>query len=367
MKVLITGSDGYIGFPLVLELLRHRHKVIGIDSGFRNEWVEAVGGRRSYPDCDDRNYKKINGDASDRDVIAELLAVHKPDVIIHLASQPSMPYSQINWERALFTQLNNTAMNLNLLWGIKTNGLKCRYILTTTTGIPGQLYRTIPEEPTINAAGSWYHVSRGFDSANCGLASTQWGQQVIEFRTSIVYGIQTETMEDDGVLTRFDTDFYFGTVLNRFIRMAMNGESLTIYGKGRQLKPFISLDDTVTSIVNAIKYRFSKGHTILNQVTECVSIVDLAKMIQKKTDCKITHIPNPRKEKETFKMKFDNKKFLDVLGRKPQRIRDRIKKLVDRSQTEKLQQDDHDNYMKENFGNLNHPIVWTTSGWRNAR
>ena len=240
-----------------------------------------------------------------------------------------MPYSQINGERALFTQINNVSMCLNLLWGIKELKKECRLIITTTTGIPGQAYSVIPECYTLNKAGSWYHVSRGFDSANCRLASSQFGIEVVEFRTSIVWGLQTDLLKSMQEYTRFDTDPYFGTVVNRFVAQALKGKPITIYGKGRQTKPFINLDDVVESIKNAIEYDFKEKHTILNQVAETISIVELAGIIRKKTKCRVEHIPNPRKEKETHKMLFDNRKFLDVLGRKPKLLKNDLKEMID--------------------------------------
>lgn len=321
MQILVTGVRGYIGYPLFLELERTEHNIIGVDNDARHDWVMKVAPHELPP-----HKFGITGDLTDRAFVNELLAIHKPDVIIHLASQPSMPYSQINAERASYTQLNNVSMCLNLLWGLKENGLSnTRFIVTTTTGIPGQLYRNIPEGPTVNAAGSWYHISRGFDSENCSLASRQFGTQVIEFRTSIVYGVQTEAMRNMSTATRFDTDFYFGTALNRFVKQAMREEPITVYGKGEQTKPFISLEDCVYSLIRAIDYEFPPGHTILNQTTQIVSIKDLARMISEN----VIHIPNPRKENETFKMKFDNREFLKVLGRAPTSMLSDIKLMKD--------------------------------------
>ncbi len=327
MRIFVTGHRGYIGKALVHQLLSSKDNiVIGVDNDSRARWVERCGGGWNPNDIGDKRLVDNSADLSQIEVVNELLTIHKPDVIIHLASQPSMPYSQINGERAYFTQLNNLSMCLNLLWGIKQNGLlKTRFITTTTTGIPGQVYDTIPETDTLNKAGSWYHTSRGFDSANCSLASRQWGLQVVEFRTSIVYGLQTKLMRERGLgATRFDTDHYFGTALNRFMSQAFNKEPLTVYGKGEQTKPFISLEDTIISLCEAINYPFASGHTILNQVTEHISIVELACLIKKVTDCDLHHIPNPRKENETHHMLFENKKFLKVLGKPIQEMREEI-------------------------------------------
>ena len=261
MKILVTGADGYIGYPVLYELVKRGYDVIGVDNLSRREWVGEI---TSTYDMPGKGKNIILGDLTDKDFVYRILKIHKPDVIIHLASQPSMPYSDLNGERALYTQINNLSMCVNLLWGIKENGLKSKVIITTTTGIPGQCLSEIPEGRTVNNAGSWYHVGRGFDSANCSLANRQWGLDVLELRTSIVYGLQTDLMKEKGISTRFDTDFYFGTALNRFIKQAISGKEITIYGKGDQMKPFISLEDCVHSIVRAIDYPVS-GHAILTK------------------------------------------------------------------------------------------------------
>ena len=323
MKILITGCCGYIGYPLTIELSKSKHTIIGVDNRSRTRWVENTTGKFELEEFE--NY--IEGNLTNPSFVNELLAIHKPDIIIHLASQPSMPYSQLNGERALFTQTNNLSMLVNILWGMKEIVPNAKLILTTTTGIPGQGYKEIPESNTLNMAGSWYHTSRGFDSANCSLASRQWNLNILELRTSIVYGIQTELMVELGLITRFDTDPYFGTVLNRFIKQAMDKKPITIYGKGEQTKPFISLEDTVQSLVNASSYE-AKGHEIFNQTTENVSIKQLASIISKYTRCEVSHIPNPRKENETHKMTFINKKFLKLLDKKPKLIDRGIKELI---------------------------------------
>jgi len=334
MRILVTGDNGYIGFPTIIELINNTgHTIIGVDNDFRTEWVEKVTGKLFYPETQnlhsDGRYIHIKGDLTDASFVNEILAIHKPDCIIHLASQPSMPYSQINGERAAFSQINNLSMLLNLLWGAKCIVPKCRFVVTTTTGIPGQMYDWIPEEPVINAAGSWYHVSRGFDSANMALAARQWGVTILELRTAIVYGIQTGAMREYGLQTRFDTDYYFGTALNRFVQAGIDGKEITVYGKGHQTKPFISLEDTVHSLVNAIHYDVPPGHYIFNQTTESVAIVELAKMIHKHTNAPIIHLDNPRKENEDFQMTFDNERFLHLLGREPVRMESEIKCMIE--------------------------------------
>lgn len=321
MKVLVTGSEGYVGRALIRALSENGIDYVAVDSLARHTWEERVLGKPlSRP-----TNNTIFLDVSDPAQVNEVLAIHRPTHVIHLASQPSMPYSQINSERAKYTQLNNLLMNLNLLWGLKENDLiNTRYIITTTTGIPGQIYKSVPEDITKNAAGSWYHISRGFDSANCNLASRQFNIQVVEFRTSIVWGMQADVPASDP---------YFGTVLHRFIEQALSGHPITVYGKGDQTKPFVHLNDVIISLLHALKARFSARHTILNQVSETISIRRLADMVGKCVNCRVITVPNPRKENETHKMSFRNEEFLKLLRFKPKLIKHGLRELVEQMES----------------------------------
>ena len=304
MKILVTGANGYIGNPLSLQLLNDNiHDCLLVDSGMRDKWVKEVGGcsLTEYPQA-----KFLYCNIANSQECLNVLQYFQPDVIIHLASQPSGPYSEISLAHRTYTQTNNLQMLLNLLTGSHELGLNPKFIVTTTTGIPGAPGDPIIEGQTPNLAGSAYHASRGFDTANLALAVKQWKFRVLELRTSIVYGIHTDLIDEP--VTRFDWDFFFGTAVHRFCLMRRMNKPITIYGKGLQKKPFISLRDMIESLINAIDYEVS-GHEIMNQTTGAISIVDVAKEI----GGAVEHIPNPRVENEEHQMIIHNSKFLKLL------------------------------------------------------
>jgi len=131
MTVLLTGADGYLGWPTALRLAdRLDERIVCVDNFARREWVAESGSvsatRIEEPaERFDRveNLSLIEGDLADRDFVIQLLETHEPDTVLHTASQPSAPYSSINGERALYTQRNNISMNLNLLHGLHECGL----------------------------------------------------------------------------------------------------------------------------------------------------------------------------------------------------------------------------------------------------
>lgn len=351
MNILLTGIDGYVGWPTALRLAKHfpEARIIGVDNLARRRWVAECGSVSAIPIADmetrlkvakAKGYKNISfieGDLTDWSFVESLYSIYSPEVVIHLAAQPSAPYSQVNAQLASFTQFNNNQSTRNLLWGLHTCGLKqTHFIETTTMGVYGTPEFEIPEGfftvehrgrsdtiPFPNMAGSWYHVSKSNDINNLWLASRQFGLSVTDFRMAIIYGTSTEeTREDPALATRFDFDYYFGVVGNRFCAQAVTNYPLTIYGKGLQRKPMISLEDAVHSLVKAVQRGPQPGYHVYNQVNKPVAIVELAHAIRDAAKdlgfaVEVKHFPNPRMEKEEHLMTVDNRKFLELLGKKP--------------------------------------------------
>jgi nucleoside-diphosphate-sugar epimerase len=347
--ILVTGADGYLGWPVLLRLSRSlkNERIVGVDNGARREWVKEIGSVSAIPIADMKtreeaahelgfaNLTLIKADLTDRKVIYQLLNIYKPRAVVHLAAQPSAPYAHINGERADFTQENNTRMCRNLLWGLHELGLdNCHFIETTTTGVYGQPEMDIPEGfvevdgwhnkkeriPYPGMATSWYHMSKAHDVNNLYLAHYMWKMPITDIRTSIIFGANTqETAIDQRLATRFDFDYYFGVVPNRFIAQALAGYPISIYGKGEQKKPMIALEDAVTSVVNAVFKTPEKSFVVYNQYSLLVSPKDLAEAIAKTGQeqgiaVKVEHIPNPRVEKEAHDMIMHNGKFRQILS-----------------------------------------------------
>jgi nucleoside-diphosphate-sugar epimerase len=367
--ILITGADGYMGWPTSLRVAKEfpDERIIGIDNLGRRRWVEEVGSTSMIPiaTMEERvkrahelrfnNISFIRGDLTDKNFVRTVIRMFKPDVVLHLAAQPSAPYSHINLDKANYTQKNNVLGTLNLLWALREENLtNTHFIETTTTGIYGAPNLHIPEGfmevsdregnkdilPFPNIASSFYHVTKGFDAVNMWLMNMQTGMPCTDIRTSIVYGTDTEETRLDAELsTRFDIDFYFGTLFNRWVAMIIASHPLTVYGSGNQIKPFISLEDACQSFVNIIREGNDGEYRVYNQLVEYVRIKDLAEELNKAAEevlgrsPGVSYIPNPRKEKEESEYKFDNSKFLKILGKpKHKRMAETLPEVVNKLQ-----------------------------------
>jgi len=366
MTILVTGADGYVGWPTSLRIAADTDdRVLLVDNFARREWVDEVGSVSATPvhpietrlDAAEQthgltNLSFVEGDLTDKDFVDELLAVHEPDTIVHTAAQPSAPYSQINGERANYTQHNNLQATRNLLWGLEEHDLTdTHFIETTTTGVYGAPEFPIPEGgatmenqgeqdevPFPAMAGSWYHLTKSHDAANMRLAHQQFDIPISDVRTAIVYGTQTEeTRTDDRLNTRFDFDYYFGTVGHRFAAQAVAGYPVTVYGKGEQRKPFISLEDAVEGLAQlalADPDDRPDDLVVYNQVTRAISIVEIANTIADVgddygLDVDVEHFENPRDEDETHKMEIEKERYMDLIGEQAQDFEAGIHDVLD--------------------------------------
>ena len=188
--------------------------------------------------------------------------------------------------------------------------------------------------PFTNLGGSWYHITKSNDLNNLHLANRMWGTKIIDLRTAIVFGISTaETDLHPDLNTRFDFDFNFGVVVNRFCAMSAINHNLTVYGRGEQKRPFISLVDFVKSITNLINYKQKKTFEVFNQTTELLSIKYLAKTIESNSKklglkAKVKFIQNPRVEKEMHNMKMENMNFMRILNSNPSTFKKESKTII---------------------------------------
>ena len=92
MKVLVTGSAGFIGSALCIKLLERGDQVIGIDN--HNDYYDpALKEARLARHANYENYTHFRLDIADRTAMEHAFAEHKPQGVINLAAQAGVRYS----------------------------------------------------------------------------------------------------------------------------------------------------------------------------------------------------------------------------------------------------------------------------------
>lgn len=300
MKVLILGAEGYIGRALY-HYLSEEYEVYGVDNYARQRNTQEVGAQSLFPveRNDDIQYLNV----CDYEGIRQYIKDIEPDAVVHLAEQPSAPFSMKDYNSCSYTQLNNIQSTLNLLWIARE--VPFHLVKLGTMGVYGTPQQEIPEtnEPIAYNPASFYHNSKAFDSINIRKACEWWGVSATDLHQGVVYGHLYDT--------RFDYDSYFGTVVNRFLTQAAMGHPLTVYGKGGQTRGFIHLQNTLECIELAINNP-SEGYEVFNQITEIFSINEIANLVSRITGAEIDHIDNPRLEAEDHVYEVKAQKLLDL-------------------------------------------------------
>ncbi|MDY7014066.1 MAG: NAD-dependent epimerase/dehydratase family protein [Cyanobacteriota bacterium] len=355
MKVLVIGGDGYCGWATALHLSNKGYKVGILDSLVRRYWDLKLGVETLTPiapierrierwkELTGKSIELFVGDITDYDFLIKTLRQFEPESLVHFGEQRSAPYSMIDREHAVLTQVNNVVGTLNLLFAMKEEFPDCHLVKLGTMGEYGtpnidieEGYITLEHNgrkdtlPYPKQPGSFYHLSKVHDSHNIHFACKIWGLRATDLNQGVVYGVLTdETGMDEMLINRLDYDGVFGTALNRFCIQAASGHPLTVYGKGGQTRGFLDIRDTVRCMELAIANPAEPGKLrVFNQFTEMFSVGDLAMMVKKASvslglDVEINHLDNPRVELEEHYFNAKNTKLLD-LGLQPHYLSDSL-------------------------------------------
>ncbi len=330
MKVLITGIDGYTGWPLALHLLGRGHDVAGIDNFATRRRVREVGSWSATPipsfarrqeavrSVLGKSISFHRGDVTRFEFVRKVVETERPDAIVHLGEQRSAPYSMIDVHHAVRTQTENIAGTINLLYAMRDVAPDCHLVKMGTMGeygtpnvdIPEGFFevnyrgRSDPNLPFPRQAGSWYHWSKVHDSGNVMFATKVFRLRATDVMQGVVYGVRTPEMTDTILQTRFDFDNVWGTALNRFVVQAILGLPITPYGRGGQTRGYIALEDSMQSLRLSVEQPVAPGeYRVLNQFDEAYSVNQLAELTRKVAlefgyEATIEHVPNPRVEQE---------------------------------------------------------------------
>jgi UDP-sulfoquinovose synthase len=330
MRVLLLGGDGYLGWPQALHLSSQGHEVHIVDNLARRQFDREHGMDSLVPiaplERRVERWAELTGrritfdvlDLCDHDGLSRVFAAVQPGAIVHYAEQRSAPYSMIDREHAVFTQVNNVVGTLNVLYCIAEHVPDAHLVKLGTMGEYGTPNIDIEEGfleivhkgrrdvlPFPKQPGSFYHLSKVHDSHNIMFCCRTWGTRATDLNQGVVWGAATEhTAMDPELATRYDYDHVYGTALNRFCVQAVQGQPITVYGEGGQTRGYIQIQDTMRCIELAILNPPERGeYRVFNQITEHFTLTDLACHVVETAQrlghsARIEHIANPRVESE---------------------------------------------------------------------
>src|ERR1700689_4332881 len=344
MKIAVLGGDGYCGWATALYLSNRGHSVAIIDNFVRRLWDHELGVQsltpiRPLPDplriwheATGKSIELFVGDVTDYEFLASTIQTFEPEAVIHFAEQRSAPYSMIDRNHAVGTQVNNVVGTRTLPFALREFQPDCQLVKLGTMGEYGtpnidieEGYITIEHNgrsdtlPYPKLPGSFYHLSKVHDSHNIHFVCRAWGIAATDLNQGVVYGCNTpETALQPDLATRFDYDGIWGTVLNRFIVQSAIGKPLTVYGTGGQTRGFLDIRDTMACVQLSIEHPAQPGEfRVFNQFTEQFSVLQLAELVRDARtahglETTIEHTANPRFEKATHYYNAKHQLLVDL-------------------------------------------------------
>lgn len=232
MKVMITGSAGFIGFHLSRRILERGDEVVGVDSLNAYYDPRLKSGRlailEGYP-----GYRHAKLDLADREAMAALFAETRPDVVVNLAAQAGVRYSLENPEAYVDS---NVVGFLSILEGCRA--VQPKHLIYASTS---SVYGANGKLP--------FNVHDGANHPITLYAATKLANEVMAHSYSHLFGIPS-------------TGFRFFTVygpwgrpdmaLFKFTDAILKGRPIDVYGQGKMQRDFTYVGDIVDGLVAAV-------------------------------------------------------------------------------------------------------------------
>jgi UDP-glucuronate 4-epimerase len=227
VKILVTGAAGFIGSSLVDKLLGDDScEVVGVDSF--NEYYDPAIKRRNLRDAlSSSRFQLVEGDITRLDLKDVLQGVN---VVYHLAAQPGVRSS---WGAEFATYANQNILASQLLLEACTELAHLdKFVYASSSSVYGNAERFPTHESDLPAPMSPYGVSKLAAEHLVSLYARNFGLPTVSLRFFTVYGPRQ----------RPDMAFH------RFIRHALDGDAITVYGDGRQEREFTHVSDIVDAL-----------------------------------------------------------------------------------------------------------------------
>jgi UDP-glucuronate 4-epimerase len=232
VKVLVTGSAGFIGNALALRLLDRGDAVIGVDNlndyydvGLKQARLARVASHPAYTD--------VRADIGDRARMAELFATHKPQRVVNLAAQAGVRYSIEHPQAYIDTNLVGFG---NILEGCRQNRVE-HLVYASSSSVYGANTR-LP-----------FSVHDNVDHPMSLYAATKKANELMAHSYSSLYAMPTTGLRFFTVYGPWGRP---DMALFLFAKNILAGKPIDVFNYGKHRRDFTYIDDIVEGIVRVL-------------------------------------------------------------------------------------------------------------------
>jgi len=289
-RILITGGAGFVGSCLAQKLAERADNLIVIVDNLRTGEFEKV------PVSKHDNIQFIKCDVNDYSDISAVFFAYKFDFVFHYAALDGVLRTLKN----PVSVLDDIAGIENILKLSKNTGVK-RVYFSSSSEVYGEPVEFPQNEHTTPLNSRLpYAIVKNVGEAYLRSYSQEFGLEYTIFRFFNTFG------------PKQSKDF----VISKFIRAALNNESITIYGDGSQTRTFCFIDDNIEATTNAFYQNMFVNDVVNVGGTIEISILEVAKTIIRLTGSSSQIIfLDPLEEGDMTRRKPDTAKMNKLIKR----------------------------------------------------
>jgi len=232
MKVLVTGSAGFIGSALTIRLLERGDKVIGLDN-HNNYYDPSIKEARLLRFSEHQNYTHLRIDLAERDAIESCFASYKPECVINLAAQAGVRYST---ENPLAYISSNIVGFAHILEGCRN--FKVNHLVYASSS---SVYGANTKMP--------FSTNQNVDHPLSLYAASKKSNELMAHTYSHLYNLPTTGLRFFTVYGPWGRP---DMALFKFTKAIIAGEPIQVFNFGKHRRDFTYIDDIVEGIIRVL-------------------------------------------------------------------------------------------------------------------
>lgn len=232
MKIIVTGTAGFIGNHLAIKLLERGDEVIGIDN--LNDYYDVnLKLARLDRIKDYENFTDIRADISDRETIERLFEKHKPQRVVNLAAQAGVRYSIENPHAYIDS---NIVGYLNILEGCRHHNVEHLVYASSSSVYGANESMPFSVHDNVDHPLSLYAASKKANELMAHTYSNLYNLPTTGLRFFTVYG----------PWGRPDMALFL------FTKAIMEGKPIDVFNYGKHRRDFTYIDDIVEGVIRTL-------------------------------------------------------------------------------------------------------------------
>ncbi len=232
MKVLVTGTAGFIGSHVAMRLLERGDEVIGIDN-MSDYYDVTLKQARLARFADNPRYTHIAADLADRAAIEAVFETHKPQRVINLAAQAGVRYAATNPH--VYVSSNVTGF-LHILEGCRHHGVEHLVFASTSSVYGANTKMPFSEHQSTEHPLTLY-------------AATKKANEQMAHSYAHLYGIPSTGLRFFTVYGPWGRP---DMALFLFTKAILAGEPIKVFNHGHHKRSFTYVDDIVEGVIRTL-------------------------------------------------------------------------------------------------------------------